>query len=101
MFSLVYITCNCKEEANRIAEFLIKEKLVACVNSFPVSSIFFWNGKIERCKEYTLICKTTKSKFEEIKRKVKEIHSYEKPAILSISVEGDEDFLKWIKESVQ
>ncbi len=97
MFILVYITCGSREEAEKIAELLVENKLVACVNFFPVSSLYRWEGKVEKESEFVLLCKTTESKFKEVKEKVKEIHSYDTPAILSVEIrDGDEEYMNWV-----
>jgi periplasmic divalent cation tolerance protein len=101
MYLSVYITCANKEEAGKIAEILVTEKLAACVNYFPVNSVYIWKGKLEKDSEYALLCKTRKENFNKIKKRVSEIHSYEVPAILAFEiVDGNEEFLKWIDDSV-
>jgi len=98
-FGIVYITASDKKEAKKIVEVLLKERLVACVNHFPISSEYWWNGKIERSREYLLICKTTRRNFNKIKKKATEIHSYEVPEILLLPIsDGYEGFLRWIKK---
>lgn len=102
MFCLVYITCGSKEEAERIANALVKEKLAACVNFFPINSVFEWEGEIKQEKEFALLCKTMDGKIPQLKKKVKEIHSYEIPAILVIEIkEGNEEFLDWVEKSLK
>jgi len=82
----IYITCPDKEEAEKIAETLVAEKLAACVNYFPVNSVYAWEGKLEKSCEYALLCKTGKENFNKIKGRVSEIHSYEVPAILALEI---------------
>jgi len=97
-----YITCSSKKEAEKIAETLVTEKLAACVNYFPVNSIYTWEGKVVKDSEYALLCKTRKENFNKIKKRVKEIHSYKVPAILALEIiDGNSDFLDWIDESVE
>ena len=97
MFIITYITCGNREEAEKISEALVKENLVACVNYFSISSVYRWKDKIEKDSEFVLLCKTTEEKFSSVKERVRELHSYELPAILSIKIEdGDEGYLNWI-----
>ena len=97
MFIFVYITCSDREEAEKIAGLLVKKKFVACVNYFPIGSIYRWKCKIEKGKEHALICKTIRENFEKIEKEVKKIHSYENPAILAIPIiDGSREFLDWI-----
>jgi periplasmic divalent cation tolerance protein len=101
MFSIVYITAGTLEEAKRIGRKLIEERLAACVNIFPITSIFRWKNSIEESGEFGIIVKTTSAKGKDIEKCVKEIHSYEVPCVISFRMDqGSEDYLKWIEESV-
>ncbi len=102
MFSIVYITAGDMEEARKIGKRLIEERLAACVNIFPITSIFRWKNNIEDANEFGIIVKTKSSKIKEIEKKVKEIHSYEVPCVISFRIdEGSADYIKWIDESVE
>ena len=102
MFSIIYITAGDVEEARRIGRMLIEERLAACANIFPITSIFRWKGKIEEAGEFGIFVKTKREKVKEIEKKVKEIHSYEVPCVVSFNIdEGSNDYLNWIDESVE
>ncbi len=98
---LVYITCKDKEEAEKISKHLLEKRLVACSNMFPIDSFYWWEGKINEDNEVVLIAKTLEEKFEEVKKEVKKIHSYEVPCILKIKAEGNEEYLKWVENEVR
>ncbi len=101
MFSVIYITAGNLEEARRIGKKLIEERLAACVNFFPISSIYRWKDDIEESNEFGMIVKTKTEKVKEIEKRVKQLHSYEVPCVLSFDVgEGSAEYLKWIGESV-
>ena len=55
-FIFVYITNPTQKEAEKIAKHLLKKRLVACVNFFPVKSFYWWEGEILSEKEFGLIC---------------------------------------------
>jgi len=102
MFIFVYITAKDFEEARKIARHLLEKKLIACANIFPIRSMFWWEGKIEECVEFAIICKTKAEKFKELREEVKKIHSYSVPCICSFVIEeGLREFLEWIEEAVQ
>ncbi len=102
MFVFVYITAKDFDEARKIARHLLEKRLIACANIFPVRSMFWWEGKIEECLEFVIICKTKAEKFKELREEVKRIHSYSVPCICSFVVEeGLREFLDWIEETVQ
>ncbi len=100
MYIIVYITCGGKEEAEKIGRAVVEDRLAACVNYFPINSIYHWKGKIESGQEYVLICKTTREKFTKLKKKVKQLHSYELPVIIFWKIRAEKEVLDWIDESV-
>jgi periplasmic divalent cation tolerance protein len=101
-FNFVYITAPTKKRAKRIAEVLVSEKLAACCNIFKIDSVYWWRGKIEKTGEYGIFVKTKKSLVEKIIKRVKEIHSYSVPCVVSFDVcKGNKDFLKWIEKSTK
>ena len=97
-----YITSSSKKEANKIAIFLVKEKLAACANIIHnVDSVFFWKNKAKKTKEILVIGKTTNKNVKKIIKTVKKIHSYKVPCIIFFDINnGNSDFLKWIIKSV-
>jgi len=97
---VVFVTCGSEEEALKIANALIEEHLAACTNLVsPIRSIYRWEGKIWDEKECLLIIKTQKQRFEELERKVKSLHSYSVPEIISLPiVEGSSSYLNWLVE---
>jgi periplasmic divalent cation tolerance protein len=100
---VVFINCNSEEEAVRIARLLVEEHLAACANILsPVRSIYRWEGKICDEKEWTLIVKTQRKRFEELERKVKSLHSYSVPEIIGLPIaEGSSSYLKWVEEMTE
>lgn len=101
MHSIVYITAPDMKEARKIARSLVEKRLAACVNMFPVTSIYRWEGKVCEDVEAALSVKTTARKVNEIIKEVKKIHSYELPCIISYEISGgDRDYLNWVSAEV-
>jgi periplasmic divalent cation tolerance protein len=101
---IIFSTCKSLEEAKKIAETLVKEKLAACVNVtvMPVRSFFTWKGAFEECEEHLLIIKTSSKLFNNVEKRVRDMHSYEKPEIIAVEVTyGSKDYLDWIEDSVK
>lgn len=93
---LVYITAGNTENASLIAKELVSKRLAACVNMFPVSSVYRWHEKIEEDNEIAMFVKTDASRLQEIIKVVKSLHTYEMPAIEFWEIEGEQDYLDWI-----
>jgi len=100
---IVLTNTGSQEEARQIARALVERKLAACVNILPgVESTYWWKGKIETAPEWTLLIKTVRTNFEAIRAAIRELHSYDLPECIAISIEnGSSEYLKWIKESVE
>jgi periplasmic divalent cation tolerance protein len=82
---VVLMTAGSSEEAVRLADMLVDANLAACVQILPqLQSIYRWKGKVEREAEVLLIAKTLSSNFEELERRVREVHTYDTPEIVAI-----------------
>jgi periplasmic divalent cation tolerance protein len=97
---VVLVTCGSEEEALKIANALVGEHLAACVNVIaPIRSIYRWEGKIWDKKEWLLISKTQSHRFAALENKVKSLHSYSVPEIVSLPIlEGSSSYLNWLVE---
>jgi len=99
---VIYITTGTDEEAQKVAEELLRQRKAACVSILPgVSSIFWWQDKLDSAQEILLIVKTKASLVDEIVRLVTEIHSYDVPEIIALPIMGgNRDYLEWIGKEV-
>ena len=95
---LVYITTDGTESARAIARTLVKERLAACANVLnPMISVYRWNGAVHEDRETVLIAKTAVSRVEELTARVKALHAYECPCVVSVPVDGgNQAFLVWV-----
>ena len=99
-YHVVYITAADEAEARIIGRVLVEEKLVACVNFYPIQSIYHWDEKMEESSEMAVLAKTSSGLVDRVIDRVKGLHSYEVPCIVSWPIErGNPDYLKWIDES--
>ena len=99
-YSIIYSTGANKKQARKIVKKLIEEKLIVCANTFPITSIYRWRGNIVEEKEVAIIMKTKSTLFKKVQETIKDIHSYEVPEIILLSItKGDPKYLKWIDES--
>lgn len=102
-FIIVFVTTKDKAEAEKIAQTLLREKLIACANIIsPIDSRFHWEGKIDSAEECLAIMKTHKSLFLELEKRVKVLHSYDVPEVLALPiVEGSADYLSWMRSALK
>jgi len=100
---VVFVTCANKNQANKIAKALIKHKFAACVNLVnPVNSLFWWEKKVDSCKEVLLIIKTKKKLFRKLEKLVKSLHSYDVSEIIALPIIiGSKKYLDWINDSTR
>ncbi|MGZ3536333.1 MAG: divalent-cation tolerance protein CutA [Thermodesulfobacteriota bacterium] len=100
---VVLVTCGSEEEALKIANALVEEHLAACVNVIaPIRSIYRWEGKIWDEKEWLLTIKSQSHRFAELEKKVKSLHSYSVPEIVSLPIgEGSSSYLNWLVEMTE
>jgi periplasmic divalent cation tolerance protein len=98
-YIIVLVTTSSKQEAEKIAQHLLDERLIACANIIsPVSSLFQWSGKTERAKEHLILMKSRKNLFKKISETVKALHSYLVPEILALPIiEGSKTYLDWLE----
>lgn len=98
--NIVYITAKDKAEARKIGKELVKSRLAACVNIIDkMNSMYWWEGKVQDDTEAILIAKTKQSLVKELVEKVKSIHSYSCPCVISLPIlDGNKEFLDWIEK---
>jgi periplasmic divalent cation tolerance protein len=94
----VYTTYPSIVEAEEAGRALVERRLCACVNILPgMVSFYRWGGQVERGEEAVMIVKTRASLSEQASTAIKEMHSYEVPAILVLPLESvDRPYLEWM-----
>lgn len=103
VIKLAYITTSSPEEAESLGTTLVEERLAACVNIIPgMRSLYHWQGTVEKDEETILIAKTTGQLFHALTERVKQLHSYDVPCVLSIPTgeEGNEAYRSWLFSEV-
>ena len=97
---VVFITIDFPENAQKLADKLLTERKVACVNIIPgVESHYWGQGKIENTDELMLVVKTRAALLDDLIKLVKESHPYDIPEIIVLPIiGGNEDYLKWIEK---
>lgn len=101
-YIVVYVTVPSAEEGEKLANALVEDRLAACVNRLgPVQSTYWWEGRVERDEECLLVIKTKEELFDELRKKVQEIHSYTVPEIIALPIlRGSDGYLHWMEEQL-
>ena len=97
-FSVCMVTAPSMLEARDLGRSLLKERLVACVNLVPaVSSMYWWEGQIEEAEEVLMILKTRAHLLDRLIGRIRELHSYSVPEVLSWPLgPGNPEYLDWL-----
>jgi len=100
---VVLMTAASGEEAMRIAEALVHQKLAACVQVLPeMQSIYVWKDEVQREREVLVIAKSTRANFERLERRVRELHSYDTPEVVALPIiAGSDRYLEWLFNSCE
>ena len=102
--SVVVVLCTCPPAtAEGIAQTVVEERLAACVSVVPsVTSVYRWQGQLQRDEEAQLVIKTTVARFDALSARVAALHPYDTPEILGLPVEGGlPSYLSWVAASVE
>lgn len=100
-YTVVLVTVDSYLEAENIARDLLIDKLAACINIFPVTSLYTWQREINKDEEYQLIIKTNMNQFDKLVAKIKTLHTYEVPEIIALPIiAGSQSYLNWLQTSL-
>jgi len=102
-YVVILITAKDKKEAAKIAQGLLRAKLIACANIISgVQSLFRWQGKIESSAETLLLLKTTSDRLSALEVRLNELHSYQTPEFVVLAIEsGSHPYLAWLEASLR
>lgn len=101
-YGVVLVTVGRQQEAETIASALVAENLAACVNFFPIHSVYRWEAKICQDPEYQLVIKTDLDHFDALAARITALHAYDVPEIIALPITtGSAAYLAWIGQMVQ
>jgi len=97
-YIVILVTAKDKQEAEKITQALLDKHLIACGNIVnPVTSFFYWMGKVDRAEECLVVMKSRMDLFGEVAEHVRRLHSYEVPEVLALPiVEGSRAYFDWM-----
>ncbi len=85
-----------KKNASRLANLLLRDKLIPCVTFKNIESHFWWEGDINESKEVQLLIKCKEENVNEVCNKISELHSYQVPEIIYFRVSANKNYHEWI-----
>jgi len=99
---VVLITAGSQDEADRLADALVAERLAACVTVVPgITSVYRWEGKVQRDQEWLLVAKSHRHALDQLVTRVQVLHSYDVPEVIALPlVGGSQAYLSWIDAEV-
>lgn len=100
--SVVLVTAPDADVAERLGRTLVEERMAACVNVVNgVTSLYRWEGAVQKDAEVLMLIKTTVDGFESLRRRVLELHPYDAPEVIDLVVrDGDPGYLDWVRKAV-
>ncbi len=95
---IVFSTVDSEEKAKALANQLVQENLAACVSIVSsITSVYRWKGSIEEATEWLMVIKTSAERIPPLFTRLKELHPYEVPEIISFPIEAaHEPYLQWV-----
>lgn len=101
-YIMITTTFDSKDEADKLIDFLLQQRLVSCCQLSNITSSYHWKGKVEKTEEFLLQMKTKKGLYKEIEKVILDNHSYEVPQLVAYDiVEGYSEYLKWIENETK
>lgn len=98
---LLFLPCKNIEEADKISNQLLKEKLIVCAKKISINSSYLWNNKIESTQEILLIMDSIEENFEKINQEVKKLHSYKTYTLFMTSInKANKETMAWFKKEI-
>ena len=97
-YIVVTTTTDGRDEARRIAELLVQDRLAACVQVVgPIESTYWWEGAVQQSEEWLCLVKTREDRYGAVESAIRQAHSYDVPEILALPISaGSETYLRWI-----
>lgn len=89
--------------ALKLADAVIDAKAAACVNVLAAcTSVYRWQGKLERAEETPLLIKTTAASYEALQALILRLHPYELPEIIAVPLaRGLPGYLQWVAQETE
>jgi periplasmic divalent cation tolerance protein len=100
---VVLTTCDSAQRAEDLARHLVERRVAACVNILPKThSIYRWDEKVESSVEWLLLIKSRRDLFDDLRRELSAVHTYEVPELIALPVvDGSVSYLDWLDRELK
>jgi periplasmic divalent cation tolerance protein len=100
-YGVVLVTIDDEERGQAIAAAIVEARLAACVNLFPIQSIYRWQGEVQCDRDWQLVIKTDLAQYPALATKIQSLHPYDLPEIIALPIsQGSDAYLGWISAQV-
>jgi len=96
----VFTIIDSLEEARKLAQTVVGEKLAACAQISEIESFYTWENEVQNESEFRILFKTTRERYKDLEKAILELHSYDLPAIYAVDIDNThEPFGEWIADN--
>lgn len=97
----IYTTCATLDEAKRLGRLMVESKMAACVDLWPIQSMYNWKGKFEDIQQIMLMITTLESKLQAVDDLISNNHSYATPLIAGVDVRRvNHEYKEWLVKQI-
>ena len=98
----VYTTCGSEEEAKSLCKILIESKFAACIDYWPVSSVYRWEGQVVKMSHMMLMVTTLEKHLADVEDLISKNHSYSVPLIAGVDIRRiNRPYKEWMTGQVE
>jgi periplasmic divalent cation tolerance protein len=95
----IFTTVATQEHARRLAQACVERKLAACAQICEIESFYAWKGAVQSAPEWRIMFKTSADRYAAVEAAIRELHSYELPAIHAVAIEqAFAPYAAWVEE---
>ncbi|MER7846596.1 divalent-cation tolerance protein CutA [Kitasatospora sp. NPDC096077] len=96
-FIVVTTTHESEAKARELAAAVVRERLAACAQVYPVRSVYWWEGEVQDSAEWRIDLKTRADLAGRLADFIGAEHSYDTPEVIGVPVvTGSAAYLEWV-----
>lgn len=99
--SAVTTTVGTAEDARRLAQAVLVQRLAACVQIEAISSHYRWQGALHEDAEWRLVCKTVPQAVDGLFALLQAQHPYTLPQLVVQPLQASAAYADWVRQETQ